>query len=177
MDTRRVAAVMIGASLIAVWATASAGSRQGRVVTYRPVLSMAAAAPVAGHSTSSWLEAPGGWRQTREPVSLHRRNLFRERERVAAPTRTAARPGSPSIDVLALELVSPPPPSVTLLGIAEQLEDGHVVRTAVLREVEALWLVREGEPVGTRFRVTRIGAEDVGLTDTQSGAALTLRLR
>jgi len=72
--------------------------------------------------------------------------------------------------------VAPPPPSYTLAGIAERNEPDGRKRTAVISGEGQLYLVTEGQTVGSRYTVVRVDAEAVLLRD-QSGAELTLALR
>ncbi len=57
------------------------------------------------------------------------------------------------------------------------MEDGRLVRTAVLRGADDLWLAREGAAIGPRFRVERVGADNVEISDAQTGTVMTLRFR
>jgi hypothetical protein len=174
MNTHRVAAVMIGLSLVAVWAAASAGTRRGRVVAPRPVAAMSVVGPVAALPVA-WIDGSVNPGRARPSISTHRRNLFRER--VVSTRQPDHALATGSLETLVLERGVPPPPPLTLLGIAEQMEDGRLVRTAVLRGANDLWLAREGTSIGSRFRVERIGADHVEIHDAQTETALTLRFR
>jgi hypothetical protein len=60
----------------------------------------------------------------------------------------------------------PPPPALTLMGIAEETLPGSVRRTAVIGgEADALYMVAEGQSIGDRYRVTKIGVDAVELED------------
>ena len=61
---------------------------------------------------------------------------------------------------------TPPLPSLTLMGIAEETVPGGSRRTAVIGgDGDTLYMVVEGQAVGARYRVTKIGADAVELED------------
>ena len=66
--------------------------------------------------------------------------------------------------------------NLTVAGIAERNEPDGRKRTAVISGEGQLYLVTEGQTVGSRYTVVRVDAEAVLLRD-QSGAELTLALR
>src|SRR4051812_36636104 len=67
--------------------------------------------------------------------------------------------------------VAPAPlPALTLMGIAEDTTPAGPRRTAVIAEGETIYMVAEGEAVGERYRVTRIGADAIELEDIVSKA-------
>jgi hypothetical protein len=72
---------------------------------------------------------------------------------------------------------APPPPPVTLSGIAENQVGERTERTAILSSPGGVLLVREGDQVLGRYRVSRIDAEAVELTSLSDGAPLRLTLR
>ena len=62
--------------------------------------------------------------------------------------------------------IAPPLPSLTLMGIAEESLPAGPRRTAVIGgEGDTIYMVVEGQPVGTRYKVTKIGADAVELED------------
>jgi hypothetical protein len=80
----------------------------------------------------------------------------------------------------AIEPVEPPaplPPPIRLSGVAEDRNGDRVERTAVLSTPAGVLLVREGDMVMDQYRVSRIDAEAVELTDASGGASLRLTLR
>ena len=104
------------------------------------------------------------------------RNPFRfgsrEVTRSAAPQRTeASAPVEPIVPAL------PPPPPIKLSGIAEDGPADRVQRTAVLSVPSGVLLVREGDVVLGQYRVAKIEAGAVELTDTSGGPPVRLTLR
>jgi len=71
---------------------------------------------------------------------------------------------------------SPPPPSLTLSGIAERKTADGVTRTAVITSDGQIYLVGVGEAVGGRYTVASIEAEAVVLTGAP-GEELRLVMR
>jgi hypothetical protein len=61
---------------------------------------------------------------------------------------------------------APPLPALTLMGVAEETLPAGVRRTAVIGgEGDAIYMVVEGQAVGDRYKVTRIGVDAVELED------------
>lgn len=103
------------------------------------------------------------------------RNLFelrRPQERPARPPREWPEPSAVPAD-----LDPPPGPPVTLAGIAASGEGAAVVRTAVVSGAGELWLAREGTVIAGRYRVERIGDDEVELRDTVLNTRQVLRLQ
>ena len=72
----------------------------------------------------------------------------------------------------------PAPPALTLMGIAEESTAQGVRRTAIIGgDADMLFLVVEGQSVGDRYRVTKIGADAVELEDVITKAYRRLALR
>jgi hypothetical protein len=62
--------------------------------------------------------------------------------------------------------VPPPLPVLTLMGVAEETLPGGVRRTAVIGgDGDAIYMVVEGQAVGDRYKVTKIGVDAVELED------------
>jgi hypothetical protein len=76
---------------------------------------------------------------------------------------------------------SPPPaplPVFTLMGIAEESSANGPRRTAVIGgEGDAIYMVREGQTIGDRYKVSKIGADAVELEDLQTHGYRRLAMR
>jgi len=72
---------------------------------------------------------------------------------------------------------APPLPLLTLMGIAEETTAGGPKRTAVIGEGETIYMVVEGEAVGSRYKVTRIGADAIELEDLLTKGYRRIALR
>jgi hypothetical protein len=101
------------------------------------------------------------------------RNLFAFTARTASPAAQAARP-TLSEAVVQVPIAAPP---FKLIGVAEDPGPEGPVRTAIVAAPGQMFLVREGDTVTERFRVARISADVVELTDTIDGSTLRLALR
>jgi hypothetical protein len=73
-------------------------------------------------------------------------------------------------------VLPPPPPRITLDGIATDVVDGHEQRTAILKTDAGIVLVREGEQVAGQFKVGKIGADAAELVKISDGSVLRLAL-
>lgn len=97
----------------------------------------------------------------------------------AAPR--AARAGAPVVHAAVAEdavPLPPPPPMLTLMGVAEDTTPAGVRRTAVIGgEADAIYMVVEGDAIGDRYRVRRIGADAVELEDLITRAYRRIALR
>ena len=91
--------------------------------------------------------------------------------RAAQPEATVAVDAAP-------EVLVPPPPALTLMGIAEEYVIGGYRRTAVIGgEGDSIFMVAEGDRVGERYKVTKIGADAVELEDVVNKGYRRLALR
>ena len=93
------------------------------------------------------------------------------RPRAAAGVQAAVVDQVPAVPVV-------PTPSLTLMGIAEESLPQGVRRTAVIGgDADTLYMVTEGDAVGERYKVTKIGADAVELEDLLTKAYRRLALR
>ncbi len=88
----------------------------------------------------------------------------------------AARPAPIEAPVAPVE---PPPPAfhMSLAGIAEETVDGVLVRTAVIATPDTALLVKVGDIVASRYKVTAIDAASAELSRLDDGTTLRLTLR
>jgi hypothetical protein len=103
---------------------------------------------------------------------LQTRDLFRYSAKQPA-TQAAGTPPAPVPLVLPVLAAL----AVKLVGIAEDVGPDGPVRTAMLSFRGDLIFAKEGEPVGTQYRVARISADVVELTDSTAGSTLRLALK
>ena len=102
------------------------------------------------------------------------RNPFRfteprqpQRAPAVAPPPVAAVPVAP---------LAPPPPQVTLDGIASDTVNGVMQRTAILNTNAGVVIAKEGDQVAG-FRVDKVAPDSVELTKISDGSVLRLGLR
>jgi hypothetical protein len=102
---------------------------------------------------------------------------FRSAASRPAPVAAAAAP-VPSLFFPVPSAASRPESGLKLSGFAEDPgPDGAIVRTAIISSPTQLYLVKEGETVAARYRVTKLSADAVELADVNSGASLRLVLK
>jgi len=101
------------------------------------------------------------------------RNLFKFRQplpHAAAPT--VARAPVPE------NVPAPSPlPPMRLIGISEDPGADGPIRSAFVNADGQLFIVKEGETFMMRYKVTKISAEVIELTDTEDGTVRRLALR
>ncbi len=117
-------------------------------------------------------------RARREAVYAQpRRNPFRfgAARPIVSPAVEAAGTSS-SVETFVPAVVSsvPPPPQLSLAGIAEDQVEQRVERTAILSSPAGVLLVREGEDVLGTYRVAKIESEAVELVSHADGTTLRL---
>ena len=72
----------------------------------------------------------------------------------------------------------PPLPALILMGVAEETTPTGARRTAVIGgDGDTIYMVREGDAVGDRYRVRKIGADAIELEDVVTQAYRRLALR
>jgi Tfp pilus assembly protein PilP len=118
------------------------------------------------HARMSQAPIPGA--NTRNPFAFN----------VTHPTRPeSALVHAAAVDEPAPEFVAPLPP-LTLMGVAEDATAAGPKRTAIIGgDADTLYMVREGDTVGERYRVTKIGADAVELEDVLTKGYRRLALR
>jgi len=91
----------------------------------------------------------------------------------------AAAPAAPApVQEYAPAPLPPPLPALILMGVAEETTPSGPRRTVVIGgDGDTIYMVGEGDAVGDRYRVTRIGADAVELEDIVTKAYRRLALR
>lgn len=176
MTTRRAVTYGGLSCLLAAW-LASAASTSWQQQPREPERSMVGpstetlAADVQAHA------ARLRERLASAPVpQLPHRNPFVFESRQPPAPRQFARRVEPA--VLPPPPSSPPEPTLTLIGIAEDKGPKGLTRTAMIADdAEALFMVTVGQTVMGRYRVEAVGADVVELKDVESGAIRRLALR
>jgi hypothetical protein len=102
----------------------------------------------------------------------------------SAPRPGSAGPGQPMPVIVRAAAAeepapaAPPLPALTLMGIAEETTAAGPRRTAVIGgDGDTIFMVTEGDPVGDRYKVTKIGADAVELEDVLTRAYRRIALR
>jgi hypothetical protein len=104
------------------------------------------------------------------------RNLFafHAAARAAAPVAAAPAPRAALTEFAPAPFALPP---LKLAGIAEDAGDSGPVRIAFISGEGQLFMVKEGETVTPRYRVAKISADVVELTDVIDNSVRRLALR
>jgi hypothetical protein len=104
------------------------------------------------------------------------RNLFAFRASAGAATSSPF-PSAPQPLFAEAAPLPPALPSLKLAGIAEDTEAESPIRTAIISGEGQLYMVKEGEAVTERYRVTKISADVVELVDLLDNSLRRLALR
>jgi hypothetical protein len=162
--TKRTVMLVLALGALAAWfaAAMTPGVRQTR-----PIVAPSQSVDLRGAALAAEIERRHErLRPTATPE--HNRNLFQFASRAAAPAAIAA----PS-PVAPLPAPAPVEPPFKLIGIAE--DSG--TRTAILSSPAQLLMVKDGDVVLSKYRVTGISADAIELSDTSDGSVLRLALR
>ena len=165
MNTKRTAFFVVVLAALAAWLAAAATSSVSPV---RPVATAPAPIDLRGEALAAEVERlHNRLRPTATPQGA--RNLFQfalTREPHAPVLAAAPAPAS-------VVVAAPIEPAFKLIGIAEDAG----IRTAILAGPGQLFMVKDGDIVGSKFRVTAISADTVELADTADGHVLRLALK
>jgi hypothetical protein len=93
------------------------------------------------------------------------------------PQKPAAIPAHAAAPALPTAPLVPPPPPLTLSGIAETQQGDRLVRTAMIAGAGPLLFAKVGDKLANRYDVTAIGPDIVELRDSTDGRVLKLVLR
>jgi hypothetical protein len=172
MNLKRAATIGVVGGVLAVWLAAVATSRRHEA----PAPPVARRTPVDTRSAAladqiaQLHDHPHPTASPQQPG----RNLFQFRApKVKAP---AVAPHA-ALTEAALANVPPPPPALKLSGVAQDPGQDGPVRTAVISGVGQLFLVKEGEMVTPRYRVSRISDDVVELIDVGTSEPLRIAMR
>jgi hypothetical protein len=169
MNPKRIAWLVAGAGAVAVWlaGAATTGVRPPQTI----VVPKPGAIDLQGEALAAEItRLHERLRPTAAPVQS--RDLFRYASRAVerpAALPLAAPQTPPMIDPM-------PTPALKLVGIAEDAGPDGPARTAIVSTAGALVFAREGEAV-SQYRVTKIAADVVELTNVDDNTILRLALK
>ncbi len=170
MHVKRTATLVVVGVPVAAWLYAAVTSGPRRV----PVVPIERVSPVEARSEALAAEIARLHERLRPEAAPRQpgRNLFAFTARTAPPPAPRA---ALSEAVVQVPIVAPPP--FRLIGVAEDAGPEGPVRTAIVAAPGQMFLVKEGDTVSERFRVARISADVLELTDAIDGSTLRLALR
>jgi hypothetical protein len=186
MNRSRIVLLGILAVLVAVWVSSA--------TLPPPAPPAAPPAPAkAAKPTRSAAQSAGTRRQ-----AITEFDLNDAAERLRARVDTAPRPQSPERNpfefghapaprmattpavpaaLQAIEPAAPPPPPLTLTGMAEHKKAEGLERTAILSSNNQIYFAKTGDRVLGRYEVTAISTDAIELRDVESGQIVRLGLR
>ena len=171
MNLKRTTVTFIGAAL-AAWLAGAATSNH---IVRPPIVDVPQAIDLKGAALAKEIAR---LHERLRPTSTPRqpgRNLFTFR---ATQSRHESEP-RPIAALAPIEAPAPQPmePALKLSGIAADEGADGPVRTAIISGEGQLFMVKEGDTVTARYRVTKISEDVVELSDTESGTVRRLALR
>jgi hypothetical protein len=175
MNVKRTLALGVGGGALVVWLAAAATSPA------RSPASVAVTPPAAVDRSGAELSAEIArlrerLRPTAQPSQV--RDLFRYQPRAAARVAVAPQPHALEPPMPLRDVASPSTPApLRLVGMAEDPGDAGPVRTAILSGFGDLFIVKDGDSIAGRYRVTAIGAEGIDLVDLSSNAPLRIPVK
>jgi hypothetical protein len=175
MDWKSTAAIS-GAGLLATWFFSMPAVQPPATNSIAPAARAPQASPTAIDIQE---EAARLQLRTRQEsrYSQTARNPFRFGARPAPEARPSGTSGPPPVAQLATIPPAPPPPRLSLDGIATDVVDGQEQRTAILNTDSGIVLAKEGEQVAGQFRVVKIAADAIELVNVTDGSVLRIVLR
>jgi hypothetical protein len=176
MTAKRAAAYSGGGLLLLAWLASASGLGRQQPVPDQPpepvettgTTTLAADVKAQTDKLRSRLAAaPSPQNPVRNPFSFASKEAPRRARREAVEPVPALPP-----------VLEPMEPAIDLVGVAEDKTPKGIVRTAIISALSGeLFLVKEGELIGARYRVKTVGADAVELTDLLSGSMRRLALR
>jgi len=170
MDVKRAVMIGVAGVAVAVWISAAATSNTRNlapVIPTKPNVVDKSGAELAVEVKRLHERL----RPSDPPV--HSRDLFRYAARPSATVPTPAIPVAPPSEPPPAAIVAP----LKLEGLAEDHGDQGEVRTAIISGFGDIFMVKEGDSVTARYRVAKISADAVELTDLTDNSPLRLALR
>ena len=167
--------LLSGAGVVATWLAASPTVRAPVSTPMTPVQEAAHSAEAA----TDIVQQADRLRAKLQTAAVYQepaRNPFRFGERIRlVPT---AGSGGAEVSPAPVSAVPEQPAFVlTLSGIAEDIVDGQVLRTAIISTPHDVVLVKEGDTVDDQFRVVSIATDSVELTSTTDSSRIHLTLK
>jgi hypothetical protein len=170
MDVKRVVMIGVAGGAVAVWISAAATSN-----THTAVPLVSPKTNVIDKSGAALAVEVRRLHERLRPsdTPIQSRDLFQYAGRPSSsPALPAAIPVAPVVAAQPLAIVAP----LKLEGLAEDSSDQGTVRTAIISGFGDIFLAKEGDSVTRRYRVAKISADAVELTDLADNTPLRLAL-
>jgi len=172
MSLKRAATLVLAGGVVLTWLAVASTSGRREIIATPP--EHVAAVDARSQALASEIAR---LRERLRPSATPRqpgRNLFQF---------TAMRPAivpiapKPALTELAPPSEIEPPTPLKLVGVAENPGPDGPIRTAIVSGPGQLFMVKEGQNVTVRYRVAKISADVVELTDVGAGTTLRLALK
>ena len=162
--TKRTAVFVVVLAALAAWLAAAVTSG---VRPVRPAAPAVAPIDLRGAALAAEIERlHDRLRPTATPE--HGRNLFQ-----FTPVRPQSAPVAAAEPAAPAPIAAPVEPPFKLIGIAEDAG----VRTAILTSASQLLMIKDGDIVSAKYRVTAISADAIELSELTDGHVLRLALK
>jgi len=174
MSVKRIAALFLAGGALAAWLASA--STAGRPQTFDAAPRTSTPLDIHGAQLAAEIAR---LRDRLHPTTAPQapgRNLFqfsRSRSGASAAAIVTAAPAEAATPAP----VVVPPPSLKLVGIAEDAGPDGAVRTAIISAFGQLFLAKLGEPVTDRYQVVRISGDAAELIDRDDNSTLTIVLK
>jgi hypothetical protein len=173
MNLKRTTTIVLAGAAIGAWLAGAATSNH--TIPARPIQRPAAIERRGAELASEIARLQERLHPTASPRQPAR-NLFAFRP--GAPRVPQPAFAAPPRPVLSEAVpLTPALPSLKLAGIAEDTEADRPIRTAIISGEGQLYMVKEGEAVTPRYRVSKISADVVELVDLLDNSVRRLALR
>ena len=171
---KRTATIVVGGAALLAWLAGAATSNH----TIPPVVP-SQPAPIERRGAELANEIARLQERLRPSATPHQpgRNLFAFRAMAVRPPAPAEALPAPRPALTEALPLAPALPALKLAGIAEDAGADGPVRTAIISGEGQLFMVKEGEMVTQRYRVTKISADVVELIDLGDNSIRRLALR
>ncbi|MBS1819370.1 MAG: hypothetical protein JSU08_15670 [Acidobacteria bacterium] len=104
------------------------------------------------------------------------RDLFRFQERTRRPVSRSLATRPVAEAAATTQAPAPPPPSLSLIGVAEDVTPDGVVRTAIVSGLGDVFLVKVGDTIRDRYRVGPVSGDATQIIDLTTGTSTTIAL-
>jgi hypothetical protein len=173
MNLKRTTTIVLAGAAIGAWLAGAATSNH--TIPATPIDRPAAIEMRGAELAREIARLQERLRPTSSP-RLPARNLFAFRAGAPRAPQPAFAPApQPALSEAAPS--TPALPSLKLAGIAEDTDADIAIRTAIISGEGQLYMVKEGEIVATRYRVTKITPDVVELVDLIDNSVRRLALR
>jgi hypothetical protein len=172
MNFKRTAMIVVGGAVLVAWLAGAATSKRANPA---PIVVPPQAIDARGLELSSEIARLRDRLHPTIAPSQPGRNLFTFKP----AARSLITPSAPAAPAPPIEPANERPVDLPLklAGIAEEAAPDGPERTAIISAPGQLFMVKVGEQVTARYRVAKIGADTVELTDIETGAARRLAMK